>query len=75
MMRIDQAFFRRGVEHRAVIEFAAVSVGIGMRVKMYQRHFAKMFRVGAQQRQRDEVVAAEREHTLACRQQFFSVRL
>ncbi|ABU75702.1 hypothetical protein ESA_00404 [Cronobacter sakazakii ATCC BAA-894] len=73
--RIDQAFVRRGVEHGAVVKFTAVGVGIGMRVEMHQRHFTEVLRVGAQQRQRHEVVTAEREHTLTGRQQFFRVRL
>ncbi len=66
MMRIDQAFFRRGVEHRAVIEIAAVSVGIGMRVKMYQRHLPEMFSWARSSGSDESVVAAS-----ACRQAVF----
>ncbi|MNB99953.1 hypothetical protein D3C75_472610 [compost metagenome] len=75
MVRIDQAFFRRGEEHGAVVEFAAVRVSVSVRIEMHQRHFTKMLGMGAQQRQRNKVVTAEREHTLTGSQQFFCVGL
>ena len=75
MIRIDQPFVRRRVEHSAVVEFAAVRVGVGVGIKVHQRHFTKVFSVRAQQRQRDEVVAAEGEHTLTGRKQLLSMRL
>ena len=75
MIRIDQTFVRRSVEHGAVVEFAAVSVGVGVGIKVHQRHFTKVLSVRAQQRQRNEVVAAKGEHTLTGRQQLLSMRL
>ena len=75
MIRVDQTFFRRGIEHGAVVKFTTVSVGIGVGVKVHQRHFAEMFRMGAQQRQRNKVVTTEGEHSFTGSQQFFCVRL
>ena len=54
----------------------AVSVGIGMGVKVYQRHFAEMrLRMSTQQRQRNKVVTTEGEHALTASQQLFRMRL
>ncbi len=75
MVRIDQTFVWRGEEHGAVVELAAISVGIGVGIEVHQSHFAEVLSVRAQQRQRDEVVAAEGEHALAGRQQFFRMCL
>ena len=58
-----------------MVELAAVGVGIGVGIEVYQRHFTEMLGVGAQQRQGDEMVAAEGEHAFTCRQQFLRVRL
>lgn len=38
---------------------------------MYQRQLAEMLSLSTQQRQRDEMIAAERKHVLAGHQQFF----
>lgn len=46
-----------------------------MRVKVHQRHFTEVLRVGAQQRQGHEVVTAEGEHAFTGRQQLLGVRL
>ena len=75
MIRIDQTFVRRSVEHGAVVEFAAVRIGVGVGIKVHQRHFTKVLGVRAQQWQRDKVVAAKGEHTLTGRQQLLSMRL
>ena len=75
MVGIDKPFVRRGVEHGAVVELAAVGVGIGVGIEVHQRHFTEVFGVGAQQRQRNKVVAAKGEHALAGRQQLLGVGL
>ena len=62
MVRIDKPFVRRGIEHGAVVELAAVGVGIGVSIEVHQRHFTKVLGMGAQQRQGNEVVAAKGEH-------------
>lgn len=46
-----------------------------MRIKVHQRHLAKVFCMGAQQWQCDVVVAAKGHHALAIGQQFFSMGL
>ena len=61
--------------HGAVVKFTTVSVGIGVGIKVYQRHFAEMLRMSAQQRQRNKVVTTEGEHTLTGSQQLLGVRL
>ena len=75
MIRVDQTFFRRGIEHGAVVKFTTVRIGIGVGVKVYQRHFAEMLRMSTQQRQRNKVVTTEGEHTLTGSQQLLGVRL
>ena len=75
MIRVDQTFFRRGIEHGAVVKFTTVRIGVGVGVKVYQRHFAEMLRMSTQQRQRNKVVTTEGEHTLTGSQQLLGVRL
>ena len=75
MIRVDQTFFRRGIEHGAVVKFTTVRVGIGVGIKVYQRHFTEMLRMSTQQRQRNKVVTTEGEHTLTGSQQLLGVCL
>ena len=46
-----------------------------MCIEVHQRHFTEVLRMGAQQRQGHEVVAAEGEHALTGSQQLLGVRL
>ena len=47
VVRIDKPFVRRGIEHGAVVELAAVGVGIGVSIEVHQRHFTKVLGMGA----------------------------
>ncbi len=55
------------VEHRTVVVFAAVVVGVGVRVKMNQCEFAEIAGVGAQQQEGNEMVAAQTQTAFAGR--------
>lgn len=63
--RVDEAFLGGGIKHRAVVVFAAVVVGVGVRVKMNQCEFAEIAGVGAQQREGNEMVAAQTQTAFA----------
>ena len=60
--RIDDAFVDRMIEHRAMRIGLAEIIGpcIDVGVEMDQRQRAASFRAGAQERQRDSMVAAKR---------------
>ena len=60
---IDHAVADRIVEHRAVIDAAAIiGLDIAMRIEMHERQRAMHLGMGLEQRIGDEMIAAEGDH-------------
>ena len=65
VLRHHQAFFEGVVENGAVVKARALFIGIGVGIKVNQCQRAMLTGMGAQQRQADVVVAAQRQHLFA----------
>ncbi len=75
---VDEAFARRVIEHRPVIDAAGalgVVPGVRVGVEVDQRQRAVLSRVGLQQRVAEEVITPQRQHRRARREDCVGVRL
>lgn len=72
---IDKFFVWCGIEYGVVVEFVVVGVGIGVSIEVYQCYFIKVFGMGVQQWQGNEVVVVKGEYMFVGCQQFFGVSL